>query len=402
VAYDPAKVDQLLENYRERMATRVPVEGRPAQEKDLAVLDFSGYLAKEDPNSDEDPQEIPGGSAEDFELELVEGRFIPGFIEGIIGMSVGETRDVSATFPDPYVQPDLAGKPAVFTITLKELKEKELPELDDDFAQEVSEFETLDELRKSLEERFQKEAEDKTSGNKQEALLKELVKYLEVDLPETLVRREIDYMVTQTAMQFANQGMDIKSIFTPELVQTMRERSRPEAIARIQRTMALGEIAKQESITVEQPEITAKMQEVLQDLQGQQDIDIDRVRQVVEEDLLRDKIFDWLEANNTIELVPEGTLTQDEDETESEPTAELVPEVEAAEAVVEVEATPVVEPEPESAAETKAPAKAKKGKSTAAPAAEATAEPEAEAEEPAAKPARKKSTKKKAEPSEES
>jgi trigger factor len=317
-------------------------------------------------------------------------------------MSVGETRDVSATFPDPYVQPDLAGKPAVFTITLKELKEKELPELDDDFAQEVSEFETLDELRKSLEERFQKEAEDKTSGNKQEALLKELVKYLEVDLPETLVRREIDYMVTQTAMQFANQGMDIKSIFTPELVQTMRERSRPEAIARIQRTMALGEIAKQESITVEQPEITAKMQEVLQDLQGQQDIDIDRVRQVVEEDLLRDKIFDWLEANNTIELVPEGTLTQDEDETESEPTAELVPEVEAAEAVVEVEATPVVEPEPESAAETKAPAKAKKGKSTAAPAAEATAEPEAEAEEPAAKPARKKSTKKKAEPSEES
>ncbi|MDX2217219.1 MAG: trigger factor, partial [Oculatellaceae cyanobacterium bins.114] len=154
VAYDPQKVDEVLESYRNRMATLVPVENRVAQRGDVAVVDFTGRLSQP---TEEGSDEIQGGSATDFEIELVEGKFIEGFIDGIIGMTSGETKEVSVNFPEGYPQADLAGKPAVFSITLKDLKEKELPELDDDFAQEISEFETLQELRDSLESRFKKE-----------------------------------------------------------------------------------------------------------------------------------------------------------------------------------------------------------------------------------------------------
>lgn len=139
-------------------------------------------------------------------------------------MQQGETKEVDVTFPEDYPQPDLAGKPAVFSITLKEVKERELPELDDDFAQEVSEFETLAELRESLESRFQKEVEQKTKESKQQALLKQLVEQLEADLPETLIRREVDQAVTQTAMQFSQQGMDIKKLSLRKLWQCCANR----------------------------------------------------------------------------------------------------------------------------------------------------------------------------------
>ena len=317
IEYDPAKVDELLENYRNRSVTRVPVTDRPAQEKDLAIVDFTGQVKMGE--DDADLEEIPGGSAQDFEIELVEGKFIPGFVDGILGMNVGETKTVSATFPEPYPQENLAGKPAIFEVTLKDLKEKELPELDDDFAEEISEFATLAELRASLEDRFRTEAEDKTKANKQEALLKELVIHVEVDLPETLIRREMDYMITQTAMRLSEQGMDVKKMFTPEIVESLRNSSRGEAIARIQRTMELGEIAKQESLTVTSADVDAKVQEVLTDM-GEREIDRDRLREAAEEELMRDKIFDWLEANNTIELFPEGSLTPEPSE---EPSEEL-------------------------------------------------------------------------------
>jgi trigger factor len=346
VKYDPAKVDEVLENYRSRSATLVPIEGRPAQKGDTAVVDFAGRLAKSaDAAEDAEPEEIPGGSATDFEIELLEGRFIEGFIDGIIGMSAGETKDVTATFPEGYPQENLSGRDAVFTVTLKELKEKELPELDDDFAQDVSEFETLAELRESLEKRFQEEAEEKTKANKQEALLNELVKHLDVDLPATLVKQEVDYLLTQTAMRLSNQGIDVRQMFTPELVQNLRERSRPEAVTRLQRTLVLGEIAKKESLQVSQPEVNAKVQEVRASLPEEQQYDPERLRQIVEEDLIRDKIFGWLEENSTIELVPEGSLTPAEPEVEVSTAADVeAPEAATEAATIDVTQTPEVDP----------------------------------------------------------
>lgn len=316
VKYDPAKVEKVLEENRSEMAALIPVEGRAAQIGDIAVVDFEG-LVSEGEGEDQQPQEIPGGQATDFQVELQEGRFIEGFIDGIVGMNPGETKEVSAKFPEDYPQQDLAGKAAVFTVTLKELKEKELPELNDDFAQEVSEFETLEELRSSLESRFKTEAERQTKANKDQALTEELLKQLEVELPETLIEEEVDALLTQTAVQLSRQGIDIKKLFTQEMIPQLRERSRPEAIERLRRAQALREVAKRESLQVEPGAVEARIKELMAEYSGQ-DIDMNRLQEVVEEELLTEKIMSWLEEHSTIELVPAGSLKPSQEETQEE------------------------------------------------------------------------------------
>lgn len=344
---NPNQVDEVLADYQERLATLIPVEGRAAQMKDVAVVDFTGVLAPLEPEAE--PEPIPGGEAQDFQLELLEGRFIEGFIDGIVGMNPGETKEIEAKFPDDYPQESVAGRAAVFTVTLKELKEKELPELDDDFAQEISEFETLAELQASLSDRYTKEAEEKTQENKEQAILEELLKHVEADIPETLIDREVSFMLNQTAMQLQNQGLDVKRLFTQETVGRLREQSRPDAINRIKRTLALGEIAKQEAIAVQPDEIAARVSEVLEGLGEQsQSVDRDRLESVVSEDLLKEKILAWVIENSSVELVPEGTLAA---KAEPEATADTtVPaEVPAAEATVEAEVLPA-EPTPDTEA----------------------------------------------------
>ncbi|MEB3356385.1 MAG: trigger factor [Synechococcales bacterium] len=355
--YDPEQVESLLANYQQRTATLVPVEDRAAQTNDVAIVDFDGYLVPTE-GSDEEPTPIPGGSTSDFQIELGPGRFIDGFVDGIVGMEPGQTREISATFPENYPQDDLAGRQATFTVTLKELKEKELPELDDEFAQEISEFETMAALRESLEKRFKDQAIAKTKQNKHSALLDELVKHVEVDLPETLIKQEVDHLVAQTIMRLESQGLDAKQFLTPELLQGLKERSRDEAIARIKRTLALGEVAKRESITVDADELESTVDDFMAEYDDR-DLDEERVRRALADDLLEEKVLDWLEEQGTVELVPEGTLTKpeaDEAETETvEEAGDSLPEAvtenispenavaEAAGQTVEVAATTVPE-----------------------------------------------------------
>ncbi|MBW4579452.1 MAG: trigger factor [Tildeniella nuda ZEHNDER 1965/U140] len=343
---DAEQVDKVLLQYQEQTATLIPVEGRAAQLGDTTIVDYKGVLVADDPEAEAEP--FPGGEAEDFQVELTEGKFIEGFIDGIVGMTPGETKDVSVPFPDDYPQETLAGRAARFTITLKEIKEKELPDLDDDFAQEVSEFETLTELRSSLETRYNEEADAKTTANKEQAILDELLKHIEVELPETLVERESTYLLNQTAAQLQNQGIDVKRLFNQETVAMLKERSRPEAIDRIKRTLALGEVAKRESLKVEPEEISVKVTELLAEL-GDREIDPDRLQAVVAEDLLKEKIVDWLIERSTIELVPEGTLAKPEaaeggEAEEAEETLAATVETDATDAnTVDVTAS-VVEP----------------------------------------------------------
>jgi trigger factor len=331
--YDPERVNQVLNGEREQRATLIPVEGRAAQIGDVAIVDFKGVINKAEGEEGE-PEPIPGGSGEDFEVELQEDRFIPGFVSGIVGMNPDETKEVSAQFPDPYVNQELAGKPATFTITLKEIKEKELPELSDDFAQEVSDFETFAELQTSLEERFQKEADDKTKSNQQEALLNEMVKYVEIDLPETMVQQEVDAMLNQTAMRLQQQGLDVRQLFTADIIPKLRENSRGEATDRIKRSLALREVGKRESILVADDEVKNRVSELMQEY-TEKDIDPERLRSAVENEMLTEKIVDWLIEHNKIELVPEGSLKSAEQPEESE----AIEEVEIAEQPEQTEQT---------------------------------------------------------------
>ncbi|MEH1825924.1 MAG: trigger factor [Nostoc sp.] len=317
VKFDPERVENTLDKERQELATLIPVEGRAAQIGDIAVVDFKGSFARvegEDEAAELEP--IPGAEATDFQVELQEDKFIPGFISGIVGMNPEETKEIAAQFPDPYANEDLAGKAATFTVTLKEIKEKELPEINDDFAQEVSDFETLEELRASLVERYQKEADDKTKTNKQEALLTELLKHVEVDLPATLIEQEVDAMLTQTAIRLSQQGLDVRKLFTQDIIGQLRERSRTEAIERIKRSLSLREIGKRESIEVTPEEIAARVKELLEQYPEEQDVDEDKLRSIVENELLTEKIIDWLLEHSSVELVPEGSLTPAEEETE--------------------------------------------------------------------------------------
>ncbi|WP_375505621.1 trigger factor [uncultured Nostoc sp.] len=308
VKFDPERVDANLDKERQELATLIPVEGRAAQIGDIAVVDFKGSFAIEGEDETAELEPIPGAEATDFQVELQEDKFIPGFISGIVGMNPEETKEIAAQFPDPYANEDLAGKAATFTVTLKELKEKELPEVNDDFAQEISDFETLEELRASLVEQYQKEADDKTKTNKQEALLTELLKHVEVDLPATMIEQEVDAMLTQTAMRLSQQGLDVRKLFTQDIIPQLRERSRTEAIERIKRSLSLREVGKRESIQVTPEEIATRVTELLEQYPEEQDVDEDKLRSIVENELLTEKTIDWLLEHSSVELVPEGSL----------------------------------------------------------------------------------------------
>ena len=323
VSFDPARVDELIEQSRRQLATLVPVEKRAAEAGDVAVISFTGTYA-------DSGEAISGGSAEAMEVELEDGRMIPGFVEGIIGMKPGDSKTVACQFPEDYPQEDSAGRKASFEISLSELKTRELPALDDAFAQQASDKQTLAELRADLEERLKDDAERRNESNRHDALLAALVEQLEVELPETLVQEEIISLLEQTAGQLAQQGMDVKKLFTPQLIQSLRETSRPEAEERLKRSLALKALATAEKIEVAADEIEAKVKELSRGFSDSSRIDPARLRQAVQEDLMREKLMGWLESNSTItekaaddaEAKPKKAAAKQGSSKKAEPAAE--------------------------------------------------------------------------------
>jgi trigger factor len=315
--YDASEVDKYLEDRRVQKADLIPVEDRPAQMGDIAFVDFHGKIVNE---QGEEVEDVEGGQATNFQVEMEEGRLIPGMVEGMVGMKPEETKKISATFPKDYPKQELAGKPAVFEVTLKELKQKELPDLDDDFAQEVSEFETIAELRESLEKQFQDKASKETKNSIHGVILDELIKLSTIELPESMIQDEVTNVLTQTLMQMQQLGVDVNKLFTPDSVPKMRENSRPEAIERLQKSLILEEIGKREGIQPTKEEIDAKIQEISQQFAGQE-FDRAKLQEMVTEDLFKEKTLDWIQEKAKVELVPKGSL-EESDSTDEESTDE--------------------------------------------------------------------------------
>ena len=327
VAFDPARVDELLNDSRRQLATLVPVEDRAAATGDVAVIDFSGTFT-------DSGEAIEGGQGEGLEVDLEEGRMIPGFVEGIIGQTAGETRQVTCRFPDTYPQEDCRGRDASFSITLRDLKARELPDLDDAFAQRASDSATMADLRTQLEQRLRDEAERRTRSNRREALLKALVEQLEVELPETLIRQEINALLQETAAEMAQQGLDVKKLFTPEVVRNLASGSREEATSRLRRSLALQALARAEEISVGADALDAKLSEVRAGLSDSSRIDPQRLRQAVEEDLLQDQLFLWLEEHSTVGEPAAGSAADDAsaETPKAKPRAKAKPKAKATEA----------------------------------------------------------------------
>lgn len=319
ITYQPEKVDEFIQQRRSQQADLVPVENRSAEMGDVAFVDFKGTLTGEG-----EGKEIEGGSAENFQVEIAEGKLIPGMVEGIVGMKPEETKDVEVTFPEDYPQEDLAGKPAVFSITLNELKTKELPELDDDFAQDVSddEFETFAAYKESLEKQFKEQAEEKTNNNINAAIADVLLEQNTVELPDALVQEEVTNVLTKTLMQMQQMGLDVRQLFNSDNIPMLRDNARPEAVTNLKKSLILKEIAKQEGLEPDEAAIDAKIAEIRPQLTGQE-VDEDRLLQMVTEDLLSENTYNFLREKATVELVPEGSLAESEAESESEDAEEV-------------------------------------------------------------------------------
>ncbi len=316
IVYEPAQVEDFIDRQRREKATIIPVVGRAARLEDIAVVDYNGKLA--------DGTEISGAQADDFDIELSEGKFISDLVHGIVGMSVGETRNVNVVFPADYAREDLAAQPAIFKVVLKDLKEQELPSLDDDFAKEASDFDTLTEYQESIATRFQEQAQKSTDQNIITALETALIDVAEADLPETLIERETMNILNQMANQFSQYGMDVNKLFTRETIPKMKENCRTDAINNLKQQLAIAEIAQKESIVVSDEDIVAKMSEVLPQLAGE-NIDENRLRAYITEDLQKEKTLAWLKDHAKVELVPQGSLKlADADEETSAGEAEAI------------------------------------------------------------------------------
>lgn len=326
--FDPQAVEDWLEQRREQVADLVPVEDRPAQKDDVAIIDFQGYLATETGEKGEAIAEVKGS---DFKAELSDGKLVEGMAEGITGMNLEETKDVTAQFPADYPLESVAGQKVVFEVTLKELKTKELPDLDDDFAAEVSEFETLEELRESLTQGYQEEAEQATTNSIHEAIIEKLLELNDFPLPEVLIQEESNRVLQQTAMQMEQMGLDIRALFTQENLPRLRENARPEAIRLIKQELIMSKIAELEELKPEEAALEERFKELSRQLQGES-IDPTKLFSLVYSQLRTEKVLEWLQEKATVELVPKGTLKPLEEEGESE-EAEATEEATATETV---------------------------------------------------------------------
>lgn len=243
LAVTDEEVDEVIEKERESNARNIAVDDRAVKDGDMTVIDFEGFV---------DGEAFEGGKGENYPLTIGSGAFIPGFEEQLIGAEIGAETEVNVTFPEDYHADNLKGKAAVFKCTVKEIKEKELPELDDEFASEVSEFETLTEykedVKKNLEEKKMKEAKE----NKEREAVEAVIDLSEMDIPEAMIETQQRQMVDEFAQRITMQGLSMEQYFqfTGTSYQQMLENVKPQAEKRIQSRLVLEAIAEAEKIEV--------------------------------------------------------------------------------------------------------------------------------------------------------
>ncbi|MBZ4654624.1 MAG: trigger factor [Peptococcaceae bacterium] len=250
----PADVDNELERMRQRYAKLVVVEG-PAEKGDVLTIDFVGKV---------DGQPFEGGKGENYPLELGSNTFIPGFEDQLIGVKAGETVDVNVTFPEEYHVTELAGKDAVFTVTVKENKRKELSPLDDEFAKDVSEFSTLQELRADIENKLKEAAQKKAESELRVAAVKKATENAEIEIPQSMIENRVNTMVENFAYRLQQQGIsfDYYMQATNTNIDDIKNNYRTEAEASLRSDLVLEAIAKAESITVSEEELDEEIKKM--------------------------------------------------------------------------------------------------------------------------------------------
>lgn len=247
------EVEQRLKTFQDRQSTMVDVpEGSAVENGDFTTLDFKGLV---------DGKPFEGGEGKDYPLQIGSGSFIPGFEDQLVGARVGEERDVSVTFPEDYHTAALAGKPAVFKCTVRSIKRKELPELDDALAKKVSKFETLDELRADVRKNMEEAAECKAENDQKTAAIDKATENVTVDIPPVMVENRVSSMIQEMAMRLEQQGMKFERYlqYANTDIQKLREQYREAAEKNVRTDLMLEEVAKAENIKVEAADLDAEV-----------------------------------------------------------------------------------------------------------------------------------------------
>ena len=286
-------VEAELKKVQEQNARLLNVEDRPVADGDKTVIDFEGFV---------DGKPFDGGKAEDYDLTIGSHSFIDTFEEQLIGRNIGEECEVNVTFPEEYHAPELAGKPATFKVTVKEIKVKELPALDDEFAGEVSEFETMDEYKKDIEAKILEREQKEAATENENRVVDKVAANASLEIPDKMVESQIDNMVQDTARRMQGQGlsMDMYMKYTGMTMDSMRDQMRPQALKRIQTRLVLEEVVKAENIQVPDERLDEEIAKMAAAYQMESDklkeYMSDRDKEQMKEDLAVQEAVDFLVA----------------------------------------------------------------------------------------------------------
>ena len=251
-AVTEAEVDEALEKERGNNARTIQVTDRPVAGGDVAVIDFEGFV---------DSTAFEGGKGENYKLEIGSHSFIDTFEDQLIGKNIGDDVDVNVTFPEDYQAAELAGKPALFKVKIHGIEAKELPELDDEFAQDVSEYETLAEYKDSVKKQLEEQKENEAKRAKEDEALQSIIEASEMDIPDVMVDTQCDTMLDEFAQRISWNGLSMEQYlqFSGTTVDGLREQMRPEALSRIQSSLVLEQIAKDENLEASDEEVDAEI-----------------------------------------------------------------------------------------------------------------------------------------------
>lgn len=305
------EVDSEIERLRERNGRMVNVEDRTAQDGDNTIIDFEGFV---------DDVAFDGGKGENYPLTLGSNQFIPGFEDQIVGHNVGDEFDVNVTFPEEYHVADLAGKPAVFKVKLHEIKMRELPEVDDEFAKDVSEFDTVAELRDDLKAKLLEAKQTAAQNDLESQLIDVVISNMKAEIPQVMIEHRIDEMVRDFDYRLQSQGMNLQTYlqYTGMEMDSFRKTFAEQSERQVKVRLALEKIVELENIEVEQEAADAEMQKLAEQYQ----IDLDKVKMIIpEEEIKKD-----LAVNKAIDMIRDtAKVTEVADEPEKEKTEKKAP-----------------------------------------------------------------------------
>lgn len=288
-------VEAEMKKLQEKNARLIVVEDRGVQENDMVSMNFKGTV---------DGVEFPGGTAENYSLVVGSKTFIPGFEDQMIGMNIGEEKDVNVTFPTEYHEESLAGKDAVFKVTVNEIKVKEMPELDDEFAKDVSEFETLAELEKDMAEKLEKFEKENAENQMKNAVLDKLIEATEIEIPDAMIENQIDNMMYDFDYQLRYQGLSLENYlkFTNTKKEDLRTQMRDDALNRVKGSLIMEAIAKAENLVASDEEFEKEVSQMAENYK----MEVEKLKKSLREED-KEYIKETIGAKKTMDFLLENS-----------------------------------------------------------------------------------------------